>query len=93
VIRNHRRPEAPSHAGMSLPIDEATSRFLETAAADLQRRLGTAGTVDELKIEDRSVGVSLVLRVRVGSRVLDFAATGENLVAALAALTVKEAEV
>ncbi|MDQ2934689.1 MAG: hypothetical protein M3R49_06860 [Chloroflexota bacterium] len=73
---------------MSVPIDEATSRFLKSAGADLQSRLGKVGTVEELKIDDGSSGVvSLVTRVRVGSRTVDYRATGDNLVEAYAALT------
>jgi hypothetical protein len=69
------------------PIDEATSRFLKTAQVDLQSRLGTIGTVEGLKVDDRSAGVSLVSRVRIGSRIVDYRATGKNLVEAYAALT------
>jgi hypothetical protein len=72
---------------LGLPIDEATSRFLKTAGADLQGRLGELGKVEELKVDDRSRGVTLITRVRVGSRVLDYRATGDNLVEAYAALT------
>lgn len=72
---------------MAEPIDEATSRFLKTARVDLQSRLGTIGRVEGLEVDDRSASVTLITRVRVGSRTLDFRATGDNLVEAYAALT------
>ncbi len=72
---------------MAVPIDEATSRFLKTAGVDLQRRLGKLANVEELKVDDPSAGVTLITRVRVGPKVLDFRATGDNLVDAYAALT------
>lgn len=72
---------------MAAPIDEATSRFLKRAGADLQLRLGTVGRVETLKVEDDPGGVSLVTRVRVGSRSVDYRATGKNLVEAYGALT------
>ena len=72
---------------MAAPIDEATSRFLKRAGADLQMRLGTVGRVETLKVEDDPDGVSLLARVRVGSRSVDYRATGKNLVEAYAALT------
>ena len=72
---------------MAAPIDEATSRFLKSAASDLQVRLGKIGTVEALRMEDHPGGVSLVTRVRVGSRGVDYRASGKNLVEAYAALT------
>ena len=69
---------------MAAPIDEATSRFLRSAGADLQSRLGKLGTVEELKVDDRSSGVYLTTRVRVGSRTVDYRAAGANLVEAYA---------
>ena len=72
---------------MAAPIDEATSRFLKRAGADLQMRLGTVGRVETLKVEDDPDGVSLLARVRVGSRSVDYRASGKNLVEAYAALT------
>jgi hypothetical protein len=75
------------NSDVGVPIDEATSRFLKTAGADLQRRLGKLGTVEGLNIDDRSAGVTLETHVRVGSRILDFRASGDNLVAAYAART------
>jgi len=72
---------------VGVPIDEATSRFLKRAGADLQARLGTLGTVEELKVDDHASGVSLITRVRVGSRTVDYRANGKNLVEAYAALT------
>ena len=72
---------------MAAPIDEATSRFLRSAGADLQSRLGRLGTVEELKVDDRTPGVYLTTRVRVGSRSLAYGAAGANLVEAYAALT------
>jgi hypothetical protein len=72
---------------VAAPIDEATSRFLKRAGADLQVRLGALGRVEALKVEDEPSGVSLVTRVRVGSRSVDYRASGKNLVEAYAALT------
>jgi hypothetical protein len=72
---------------VAAPIDEATSRFLKRAGADLQMRIGTLGQVEALKVEDQPDGVSLVTRVRVGSRSVDYRANGKNLVEAYAALT------
>jgi len=72
---------------VAAPIDEATSRFLKRAGVDLQMRLGTLGRVEELKVEDDPGGVSLMTRVRVGSRSVDYRASGKNLVEAYAALT------
>jgi hypothetical protein len=72
---------------VAAPIDEATSRFLKRAGADLQMRLGTLGRVEALKVEDEPDGVSLVTRVRVGSRSVDYRASGKNLIEAYAALT------
>ncbi len=72
---------------MAAPIDEATSRFLKSAGADLQMRLGSVGRVETLKVEDDPDGVSLLARVRVGSRSVDYRASGKNLVEAYAALT------
>jgi len=77
-----------SEAGrVAAPIDEATSRFLKSAGADLQVRLGTLGRVESLKVEDEPGGVSLLTRVRVGSRGVEYRASGKNLVEAYAALT------
>lgn len=72
---------------MTAPIDEATSRFLKRAGVDLQMRIGTLGQVEAFKVEDQPDGVSLVTRVRVGSRSVAYRANGKNLVEAYAALT------
>ena len=50
-------------------------------------RLGTLGRVEAFKVEGQPDGVSLVTRVRVGSRSVDYRANGKNLVEAYAALT------
>jgi hypothetical protein len=71
---------------MTVAIDEATERFLDTARADLQRMLGIAGTIEELVLERPSFGVRLVARVRVGRRTVDMTGTGDSLVSAYHAL-------
>jgi len=68
-------------------IDEATSRFLEAAQADLQRRLGAIGTVVSVRVVPVGAELRLEALVRVGSRERIFRGAGESLVAAYGALT------
>jgi hypothetical protein len=78
---------------VSVEIDEATARFLETARVDLQRQVGIAGTVEEVAIEARNArGISLMARVRVASRTVVFKAWGDNLVDAYAGLAARGPE-
>ena len=68
-------------------LDEATSRFLETAQADLQRHLGSAGTVAAVMIERLDAEVRLYATVEVGGHRVIFSGAGDNLVTAFGALT------
>jgi hypothetical protein len=68
-------------------IDEATSRFLEAAQADLQRRLGGIGTVVSVRVVPSGDELRLDAVVRVGSRKVIFSGAGESVVAAYGALT------
>jgi hypothetical protein len=72
---------------MQRTLDEATSRFLETARADLQRQLGSVGMVEAVTIERLEPEVWLSARVRLGGRQVLFSGAGDNLVAAYGALT------
>jgi hypothetical protein len=67
---------------MTVTIDDATERFLDTAAADLQRVLGIAEKLQELVFERASVGVTLVARVRVGRRTINISGTGDSVLTA-----------
>ncbi|SRR6266540_935220 len=70
---------------MPYAIDEATSRFLETAQADLQRHLDTIGTVVSVTVVPTGDELRLDAVVRVGSRNVIFSGTGESVVAAYGA--------
>jgi hypothetical protein len=73
---------------MVKPVDDATQQFLDAAAANLQRQLRLAGTVEDLALEDsRAETVTLLARIRVGSETLELRCSGENLISAYAALT------
>lgn len=72
---------------MEQALDEATNRFLETARADLQRQMGSAGIVDAVIIERYETQVHLYASVQLGGRQVVFSGVGENLVAAYGALT------
>ena len=74
-----------------LTLDEATSRFLETARADLQRHLGSAGTVAAVLIDEVDAEVRLYVTVDVGGHRAIFSGAGDNIVAAYAALTRSQA--
>jgi hypothetical protein len=63
-------------------MDEATARFLETAADDLQRQLRTAGHVEAITLEADTPGLALVAHIRVGDSIVTMRGTGENLVEA-----------
>ena len=73
-------------------IDEATSRFLRAAIADLQRQLGIAGAVTGMTVHHTPTGVALTAQVRVASRQLEFTGSGESLVEAYARLVRSHAE-
>jgi hypothetical protein len=72
---------------MPYVIDEATSRFLEAAQADLQRRLGGIGTVVSVRAVPTGDELRLDAVVRVGPRKVTLSGTGESVVAAYGALT------
>ena len=67
---------------MSEAIDDATAGFLEAAAKDLQRQIGSAGIVERVVLEDSSPATELTARIRVGNHVVEMRGTGENLVEA-----------
>jgi hypothetical protein len=68
-------------------IDAATSTFLEAVAADLQRQLGIAGSVDDVSLEQLSGGhVAILATIRVAGQAIATRGTGENILAAYAAL-------
>lgn len=77
---------------MSSTIDDATAQFLEAARDDLQRQLASIGAVDELSTKPGSAGVSLIARIRIGSRTTEAIGSGENLVVAYSDLRVQVAE-
>jgi hypothetical protein len=60
-------------------VDEATGRFLETAKADLQRRLGSVGNVVALTIEPTGAVVQLDALVRVGKRTVMSSGSGDSV--------------
>lgn len=62
--------------------DEATARFLETAADDLQRQLRTAGHVETITLEGDAAGLALMAHVRVGRSIVTMRGTGADLVEA-----------
>jgi hypothetical protein len=64
------------------PIDEATARFLETAATDLQRQLGIAGNVVHIQVMEGGRG--LVATIAFGRYQFGVTANGENIVEAYA---------
>ena len=74
---------------MTMPyaVDEATSRFLEAAQADLQRHLGGIGTVVSVSVVPTGDKLRLDAVVRMGSRKVIFSGAGESVVAAYGALT------
>lgn len=73
-------------------VDDATARFLESAAIDLQQQLSVAGTVEEVSLTEAPRGVWLIARLRIGSRMVEISAYGESLVAAYAELHIRVGE-
>ena len=68
-------------------IDAATSTYLEAVAADLQRQLGIAGSVSSVSLENLPGGrVAIRAALRVAGEEIVTRGTGENLLAAYAAL-------
>jgi hypothetical protein len=73
-------------------IDEATASFLQYAADDLQRQLGAAGEVIAIALSEAGEPVTLVVRVRVGPRELEFRGSGDSLVTAYANIVAQPPE-
>jgi hypothetical protein len=73
-------------------IDEATASFLRYAAGDLQGQLGAAGEVMSIGLDESAEPVTLVVRVRVGPRELEFRGSGESLVTAYANIVAQPPE-
>ena len=71
---------------MLRPVDDATSRFLEAAAIDLQEFLPRNGAVERMWASPRGDRVALVARIRVGTRAFEIEAIGDSLITAHAAL-------
>ena len=74
------------------PIDEATARFLESAADDLQRQLGVAGDVEMMWIGQSPAGIGLRARVRVAHQALEVDGYGATILEAHADLCRRVAE-
>ena len=74
------------------PIDEATSRFLEATAVDLQRQLGIAGVVETMWVGESPRGVCLRARIRVAERAIDVDGCGSTILDAHADLCRRVAE-
>jgi hypothetical protein len=72
--------------------DEATARFLESAADDLQQQLSVTGTVEEVTMAEAPRGVWLTARLRIGGGTVEISAYGESLVAAYAELHIRVGE-
>jgi ribosomal protein L16/L10AE len=71
---------------MLTPVDEATSRFLEAAAIDLERYLPRNGLVDRLMVTSEANKVALVARIRVGGQTFELDGVGDSLITAHTAL-------
>jgi hypothetical protein len=68
---------------MRASISEATATFLEVAGEDLQRQLGSSGTVVGMDADSAPDGsITLVAAVRIGASTLEMIGTGDGLVAA-----------
>jgi hypothetical protein len=73
-------------AAMDRWSDEATATFLAAARGDLQRQIGSAGSVAALDVEGRGEFVMLVARIRVIGSEIEVRGSGENLVDAYGVL-------
>ena len=71
---------------MLAPVDDATSRFLEAAAIDLERYLPRNGLVDRLTVTSAVNTFALRARIRVGARTFELDGVGDSLITAHAAL-------
>ena len=68
-------------------IDAATLTFLEAIAADLQRQMGIAGSVNDVSLEQASEGsVAIRATIQVAGEEIVIRGTSENLIGAYAAL-------
>ena len=68
------------------PIDEASAAFLQSVADDLQRQLGTSGTVVTVALDDVGSDVAIVAVVSVGNRTVEFRGVGDSVLTAYADL-------
>ncbi len=71
---------------MPTPVDDATSRFLEAAADDLECYLPRNGVVERMSVSTREGKIALVARMRVGTRTFELEGIGDSLITAHAAL-------
>jgi hypothetical protein len=65
---------------------DSTASLLDAYRVDLQRQVSRSGAVDGLVLREADGRVTLVARLRVGSRQSEVAGTGENVVTAYADL-------
>jgi hypothetical protein len=77
---------------MNARIDDATARFLDSAAVDLQRQVRLIGTVERIGAETTDDGVTLVATICIGTDVFQVPASGDSLLTAYARLTRDVAE-
>jgi hypothetical protein len=71
---------------MGEPIDEATEAFLRAVAFDLQRQIGSRGTVRAVTLEPADHDVTILASIAVNTRPVEVRGTGETLVDAHADL-------
>ena len=71
---------------MGATIDEATSQFLQAAAADLQRQLSFAGSVESVSSETTSLGTTLSATILIAERRNRVTGSGDSVLTAYADL-------
>ncbi len=71
---------------MLAPVDDATSRFLEASAIDLERFLPFDGFVEREWVSMQDDQVALVARIRVGKQTFELDGIGDSLITAHRAL-------
>lgn len=67
-------------------VNESTEALLNAFGTDLQRQLARTAIVERLLLEEAPGMSTLIATVRVGTRELQFAGRGENVLAAYADL-------
>ena len=67
-------------------VNESTEALLNAFGTDLQRQLGRTAIVERLLLQESPGMITLIATVRVGTRELEFAGHGENVLAAYAEL-------